>query len=277
MPELWNAYTAAGELTDTVLIRGEQIPKGLYHLVCEVLVRHIDGSFLCMKRSADKEFFGGYYEATAGGSALFGETPLVCMKRELLEETGIFCEEFTEIGRRVIEESKAIFYNYICTVDCDKAAVSLQEGETEGYTWMSEAEFVSFINSGEMIETQKRRYLPYFKAQGWIKNAIGQTVTVTVDRPLGSYHPEYPDLYYPVNYGYIAGEMAADGEEQDAYILGVKEPISSFTGVVAAIVHRADDVEEKWIAAPENLQLLRSEIEEQIRFQERYFDSKVIM
>ena len=48
---------------------------------------------------------------------------------------------------------------------------------------------------------------------------IGDIVTVTVDRPLGSYHPEYRDMYYPVNYGYIEGIMAPDGEEQDAYIL----------------------------------------------------------
>lgn len=50
---------------------------------------------------------------------------------------------------------------------------------------------------------------------------IGQTVTVTVDRPLGSFHPQHRDMYYPVNYGYVRGITAPDGEEQDAYILGV--------------------------------------------------------
>ena len=70
-------------------------------------------------------------------------------------------------------------------------------------------------------------------------------VTVTVDRPLGSSHPQYPDLYYPVNYGYIKGVMAPDGEEQDAYILGISEPVAEFTGRVIAIIHRHDDIEEK--------------------------------
>ena len=74
---------------------------------------------------------------------------------------------------------------------------------------------------------------------------IGATVTVTVDRPLGSYHPEHKDMYYPVNYGYIKGITAPDGEEQDAYILGVDKPVSKFTGKVIAIVHRYNDVEEK--------------------------------
>lgn len=53
---------------------------------------------------------------------------------------------------------------------------------------------------------------------------IGDLVTVTVDRPLGSYHPEHPRLYYPVNYGYIEGRLAPDGEGQDAYILGITHP-----------------------------------------------------
>ena len=37
---------------------------------------------------------------------------------------------------------------------------------------------------------------------------------------VGSYHPEHKDMYYPINYGYVEGIMAPDGEEQDAYILG---------------------------------------------------------
>ena len=53
---------------------------------------------------------------------------------------------------------------------------------------------------------------------------LGKTVTVTIDRPLGSHHPVYKKLYYPVNYGYIKGIMAPDGEEQDAYILGWTRP-----------------------------------------------------
>ena len=80
---------------------------------------------------------------------------------------------------------------------------------------------------------------------------IGDIVTVTVDRPLGSYHPKYKDMYYPINYGYIKGIIAPDGEEQDAYILGVDEPVERFTGKIVAIVHRYDDVEENWVVCPE--------------------------
>ena len=104
---------------------------------------------------------------------------------------------------------------------------------------------------------------------------IGQAVTVTVDRPLGSYHPKHPDIYYPINYGYIAGIIAPDGEEQDAYILGVDEPVQSFTGTVIAIIHRFDDVEEKWVVAPAGRRLSKEEIEQAVHFQEQYFDSEI--
>ena len=104
---------------------------------------------------------------------------------------------------------------------------------------------------------------------------IGDTVTVTVDRPLGSYHPEHPDLYYPVNYGYIKGTMAPDGEEEDAYILGIREPVKEYTGKVIAMIYRKDDVEHKWVVAPEGSSFTAEEIEQAVRFQEQYFQSVI--
>ena len=110
-----------------------------------------------------------------------------------------------------------------------------------------------------------------------ISSVIGRTVTVTVDRPLGSYHPEHKDMYYPINCGYVECIMRPDGEEQDAYILGVDEAIEKFTGKIIAIVHRNDDVEEKWVVAPEGMAFTKEEICEQIHFQEQYFDSEIVM
>lgn len=106
---------------------------------------------------------------------------------------------------------------------------------------------------------------------------LGKTVTVTVDRPLGSYHPEHKDMYYPINYGYIEGIIAPDGEEQDAYILGLDTAVTQFTGKIIAIIHRYDDVEEKWVVAPEGISFTKDEIAETVRFQEQYFQSEIIM
>jgi len=106
---------------------------------------------------------------------------------------------------------------------------------------------------------------------------LHRIVTVTVDRPLGSVHPQHPDLRYPVNYGYVKGVMAADGEEQDAYILGVDGRVSELTGKVIAIIHRCNDVEDKWVVSPKDATYTADEIMAQVDFQERYFKTEIMM
>ena len=100
---------------------------------------------------------------------------------------------------------------------------------------------------------------------------IGRPVHVVVDRPLGSIHPKHKDLIYEVNYGYVPDVLGGDGEEQDVYILGVDEPLATFDGVVIAVLHREDDDEEKWVAAPLGTEVSDAEILSRTRFVEQYF------
>ena len=109
------------------------------------------------------------------------------------------------------------------------------------------------------------------------RNMLGKIVKITVDRPMGSFHPQHRNLYYPVNYGYIEGILAPDEEEQDVYILGVDRPVKEFTGRIIAVVRRLDDIEEKWVAAPEDMSFTRDQIQEQIDFQEKYFQSEIML
>ena len=109
------------------------------------------------------------------------------------------------------------------------------------------------------------------------KIKLGDIVTVTVDRPLGSYHPEHKDMYYPVNYGYVKGVPAPDGEDQDAYILGITEPVQEFTGEVIGIVHREDDEETKLIVTREGMQPNPEQVRNWINFTEKYYRSHIVM
>ena len=165
--EIWDAYLPNGTLAGCDLVRGEPIPNGLYHLVSEILVRHIDGDYLLMQRDHRKPNYGGFFEATAGGSALKGEDADRCARRELREETGIDAGALTNIGRFVSHDT--IYENFLCVTDCDKNSVKFQEGETVSYKWISEAEFISFVNSDAMIDVQRQRYLPYLKQMGYVK------------------------------------------------------------------------------------------------------------
>ncbi|MBE5779198.1 MAG: NUDIX domain-containing protein [Clostridiales bacterium] len=164
--EIWDGYFRDGTPANIDLVRDRPIPEGLYHLVCDVLVRHRDGDFLLMQRDYAKPNYGGKYEATAGGSALKGESELECAKRELLEETGLCAESLEEFGRYISKDT--IYVSYLGTVDCDKASVTLQPGETISYKWISESAFKAFIHSGEMIPTQRVRFENYFKKCGYI-------------------------------------------------------------------------------------------------------------
>ena len=105
---------------------------------------------------------------------------------------------------------------------------------------------------------------------------LGQRVTVRVDRPLGSRHPRW-GFVYTVNYGYLPGVMAPDGEELDAYVLGVEEPLQEFTGCCIAIIHRLDDDDDdKLVIVPEGTALTDDEIRALTRFQEQFFESRIV-
>ena len=79
---------------------------------------------------------------------------------------------------------------------------------------------------------------------------VGQMVDVEVDRPTGSKHPVHGFLY-PVNYGFVAGIPAPDGDDLDAYVLGVFEPVDRFSGRCIALIRRAADDDDKLVVVPE--------------------------
>jgi len=104
---------------------------------------------------------------------------------------------------------------------------------------------------------------------------LRQTVTVVIDRPLGSRHPLYSDMIYPVNYGYIEGVFAGDKKEVDCYILGIDKPLKVFRGTVIAIIKRLNDAEDKLVVS--NKLFSKEEIIKMTNFTEKYFDIEVIM
>lgn len=159
--ELWDGYRKDGSMAGCDLVRDEPIPDGLFHLVSEVLVQHTDGSYLLMQRDFNKKGYPGMYEATAGGSIIKGETPKDGAVRELKEETGITAKQLAQIYYTVDQQSQTIYHGYLCITDCDKTAVTLQEGETVAYRWLDRKEFLEFLDSEEYIQAHKSRLAPY--------------------------------------------------------------------------------------------------------------------
>ncbi len=142
MAEIWDAYDRQFKKAEGAeLIRGEPIPEGLYHLVGEIIVRHTDGTYLLMRRDLRKHF-GGFWELTAGGSALKGEDAFNCALRELKEETGIVAKDLRQIKRIVSDVHRSLYVEYLCVTDWDKHAITMQEGETIEYKWVEKEEIL---------------------------------------------------------------------------------------------------------------------------------------
>ncbi len=156
--ELWDAYDEKlNKIKGMTLIRGECIPKGIFHLVCDIIVKHADGSYLLMQRDRRKHF-GGMWEATAGGSAMQNETLLDCAARELREETGIDSDSLLEVGRVVSDDYCAIYVEFLCVTNCDKDSITLQDGETIAYKWVSRNELVAMKKS-ELVTERIQKFI----------------------------------------------------------------------------------------------------------------------
>ncbi len=199
--EIWDAYDEQfNRIEGMELHRGTPVPDGVFHLVCDVAVRHRDGTWLLMQRDLRKSF-GGMWELTAGGSALAGETPLVCAIRELAEETGITASVLREAGRVVSKETHRIYAEYLCVTDIDKNQVTLQEGETSDYRWVTKEQLHELIDSGVLTERSQAIMTSLYRADmtapcgnGLLNIRTGAIIEKN-GKYLMAYNPEISYLY----------------------------------------------------------------------------------
>ena len=161
--EIWDLYDENGNKTGETWerSRAREIPEGKYHMVCDILIRHRDGSFLLTLRDPRKDLYPGCWEASAGGSALAGETPEEGARREMLEETGLKADKMELISITRKPNSRSVVYAFLAVADCAKDSVVLQEGETVDYQWVEPAAFLHRIREEQVLAIQCPRYKPY--------------------------------------------------------------------------------------------------------------------
>lgn len=121
----------------------------------------------------------------------------------------------------------------------------------------------------------KHNFIVYTLRKALAKSYLGKTVSIKIDRPIGSVHPKHPDLIYPINYGYIPNVIGGDGEELDVYLIGVDVPVKEYTAKIIAIVHRHNDTEDKLIGVPKGQNFNKKEIASAVYFQEQYYESEI--
>lgn len=104
---------------------------------------------------------------------------------------------------------------------------------------------------------------------------LNKILKIKIDRPFGSTHPKH-GFIYPVNYGYFPGTVSGDGEELDAYLLGVFKPVDEYTGKCIAIIHRTNDNDDKLVVVPKDKNYTNDQIDALTEFQEQYFEHIII-
>lgn len=159
--EIWDAYYEDKTFAHQTLIKGEKIPRGLFHLIAETLVRHTDGTYLVMQRDLSKADNPGLFEGSAGGSILSGETAEEGALREVREETGLQAKTVTSIYEFTYQKEGVIALGFLTIVSCDKNSVKYQKGETIAHKWLTLAELRSFIKSREYNSSHAKRLETY--------------------------------------------------------------------------------------------------------------------
>jgi len=69
------------------------------------------------------------------------------------------------------------------------------------------------------------------------------THEVVIDRPKGTTHPKYPAIVYPLDYGFVKGTCAGDGNEIDVWRGSSANP--HLVGVICTVDSAKNDAEVK--------------------------------
>lgn len=282
--EKWDLYTKYREKTGKEQIRGEKIPEGFYHLVVHVWIRNRKGEYLISKRSASRPTFPLMWECV-GGSVLIGESSIDGALREVKEEVGLDLEPgtgkllFTKIRGTDVRYGRKEFNDimdvWLFEYDGDLHLEEATTDEVADCRWMTVSEIRKLYENNRLVRSLDYFFCVMEADEPDYSHILGKMVSGTVDRPLGTAHPRHPEMIYPINYGFVNNLPAGDGAEQDVYIFGTDKPLKSFQGKVAAVWHRFNDVEDKWIVSLDGEDITEEKILGDISFQEQFFYGKL--
>lgn len=279
--ELWDIYDEnrkkTGKIAEREITKLEQGKE--YHIVVTGIIMNSKNEILISQRAPHKKL-GLQWECN-GGSILAGETSLDGILRELKEELGLIFTKKEAIFLKTVKSTTHPNFKdlWLFRKDIDINNVKFADGEAINAKWVNIDEFMKMYNNDEIVKTVDFGLEDYNKAlnikQREAYKYIEQNVKVKIDRQLGSKHPKH-GFEYEVNYGYVPNTVSSDGEELDAYVLGIDNPVEEFEGKCIAVIHRTNDDDDKLIIVLEGKDYSDEEIRKLTKFQEQYFESEII-
>ncbi|MCL2007500.1 MAG: NUDIX domain-containing protein [Treponema sp.] len=148
--EYWDLYTRDRIKLNKVLLRGDEIPEGEYHIVLNIWIINDKNEILITQRHEDKTF-PLKWECT-GGSIIAGEDSFTGAMREVEEEIGIKLNP--ENGKLIetIVRKDDIKDIYLFTENVDISKAILQENEVIDIKWVTIEEFNQMTDRDEIAE-----------------------------------------------------------------------------------------------------------------------------
>ncbi len=154
--EIWDLYNEKRERVGKTMIRGDEVPAGLYRIIVCLCIITDDGRMLIQRRALDKDGWPGLWDISCGGSAIAGEDSATAMSRELSEELGIR-ESFSGKRPKVTYSIGRGFVDvYILRGEYALDTLSLQESEVCDARYATRDEIMDMIDDG--------RFIPYHKS-----------------------------------------------------------------------------------------------------------------
>lgn len=153
--ELWDVYNCSRERTGETIKRGAHLQKNKRHLVVNICIINSDNKMLIQKRTDNKEVWPSFWQVTASGSAISGETSQQAAHRELFEEVGIDYD-FKNTVPKVSTASPTSFRDfYILHENVDINKLVLQKEEVSAVKWAGKEEILDMIEKKDFIPNYK--------------------------------------------------------------------------------------------------------------------------
>lgn len=153
--EKWDLYTRDREKTGQTIIRGEQIPEGMFRLVVHVCIFNSKGEMLIQRRQVNKSGWPDLWDLTVGGHVIAGETSCMAAERETWEELGLVIS--MEGKRPAVTPTFPNGFDdmYTLEMEVDLSELVLQEEEVQDVRWAAKDEILTMIDQEVFIPYHK--------------------------------------------------------------------------------------------------------------------------
>lgn len=213
------------------------------------------------------------------------ETILEKLNDRMDEDTWIMDREEDIRGILIHDENFRIVFVYV-RQDCRQTGIgsalidkTIEEAEMIGYSRVTIQAFGTvrewLLSLGFDTDEQDKQAVASLEYLCG-RSLLGKTVEIIVDQPYGSLDQRTEGIR-TLNGGYVKEKITMmDTEVKPAYVVGVQQPVETFTGVVIGLIYHRDDHLIRIIAAPCGMLIDRKAVIEQIGMTEQYYESRMI-